>query len=65
MIWRIVSKYGELAGARLAVSPGLACAIFEGLSQQALMRHAGGSETAAGGLQANTGRVLEAPVLDG
>jgi AcrR family transcriptional regulator len=58
MIWRIVSKYGELAGAPLAVSPSVAYAIFDGLFQQALIRHLGGSETAADDLRANTERLL-------
>jgi AcrR family transcriptional regulator len=60
MIWRIVSKHADLAGAPLAVPPGLAYAIFDGLFQQALIRHLGGAETAAGDLQASTERVLAA-----
>ena len=58
MIWRIVSKHADLAGASLAVPPGLAYAIFDGLFQQALIRHLGGAETAAGDLQAAAERVL-------
>jgi AcrR family transcriptional regulator len=58
MIWRIVSKHADLAGTPLAVSPGLAYAIFDGLFQQALIRHLGGAETAAGDLQDSTERVL-------
>jgi len=65
MIWRIVSKYGDLAGAPLAVSPGLAYAIFDGLFQQALIRYLGGAEAAAGELQANTERVLASLVTTG
>jgi hypothetical protein len=60
MIWRIVSKHADLAGAPLAVPSGLAYAIFDGLFQQALFRHLGGAETAAGDLQASTERVLAA-----
>jgi AcrR family transcriptional regulator len=62
MIWRVVSRYGDLAGAPVAVSSSLAYAIFDGLFQQALMRYLGGSEAAAAELQANTERVLESLV---
>jgi len=65
MIWRIVSTYGDLAGAPVAVSPSVAYAIFDGLFQQALIRHLGGSEAAAGELQANTERILESLVTVG
>ena len=47
MIWRIVSKFAELAGTPLAVSPGTAYAVFDGLFQQALIRHLAGREDAA------------------
>jgi len=59
MIWRIVSKYSDLAGVRLAVSSSLAYAIFDGVFQQALIRHLGGIHDAAAELQANTEHVLE------
>jgi AcrR family transcriptional regulator len=58
MIWRIISKYADLAGAPVAVSPSLAYAIFDGVFQQALNRHLGGSEAAAGELQTNSERIL-------
>ncbi len=38
---------------------------FDGLFQQALIRHLGGSEAAAGELQANTERILESLVTVG
>ena len=63
MIWRIVSKYSDLAGAPPAVSPSLAYAIFDGIFQQALIRHLGGSQTAADDLQANTERILPSLVI--
>ncbi len=65
VIWRIVSTDGDLAGAPVAVSPSVAYAIFDGLFQQALIRHLGGSEAAAGELQANTERILESLVTVG
>jgi AcrR family transcriptional regulator len=58
MIWRIVSKHRDLAGAAPAVSSRVAYAMFDGLFQHALIRHLGGSETAADDLQANTARML-------
>jgi len=63
MIWRIVSKYSDLAGAPPAVSPSVAYAIFDGIFQQALIRHLGGSQTAADDLQANTERILPSLVI--
>ena len=58
MIWRIVSRHSDLAGVGPAVSSSAAYAMFDGLFQQALIRHLGGSETAADDLQANTERML-------
>jgi AcrR family transcriptional regulator len=58
MIWRIVSKHSDLAGGPPAVSSSVAYAMFDGLFQQALIRHLGGSQTAADDLQANTDRML-------
>ena len=39
MIWRIVSRYAGLSGRPVAVDPSTAYAIFDGLIQQALLRH--------------------------
>ena len=38
MIWRVVSRFAELAQAPLVVSSGVAYGIFDGLFQQALLR---------------------------
>jgi AcrR family transcriptional regulator len=65
MIWRIVSRYSELAGVPVAVSPSLAYAIFDGIFQQALIRRLSGSEAAAAELQANTERILASLVNPG
>jgi AcrR family transcriptional regulator len=59
MIWRIVSKYAGLAGVRLTVESGAAYAVFDGLFQQALLRHLAGSAGAARDLEQNVQRVLE------
>jgi AcrR family transcriptional regulator len=65
MIWRIVSKQADLAGTPPALSSSVAYAIFDGLFQQALIRHLGGSQTAVGDLQANTERLLESLAVTG
>jgi AcrR family transcriptional regulator len=53
MIWRIVSQFAELAGSPLAVSSEVAYAIFDGLFQQALLKHLSGNTEAASDLQAH------------
>jgi AcrR family transcriptional regulator len=37
MIWRVVSRYADLAGARPALSPALAYGMLDGVFQQALL----------------------------
>jgi hypothetical protein len=61
MIWRVVSRYAELAAAPLAVSPAIAYGVFDGLFQQALLRQAAepGDPGAAAALAASAARVLE------
>ncbi|MFG1643177.1 TetR family transcriptional regulator [Amycolatopsis sp. NPDC049252] len=46
MIWRNVRGYAELAGAEPTCSPSEAYALFDGLFQQALLRHLVGAEGA-------------------
>ena len=60
MIWRIVVRYGELAGRAPIVSQESAYATFDGLFQQALLRHTFGDADAIGRLRAQVGPVLEA-----
>jgi AcrR family transcriptional regulator len=59
MIWRIVSKFADLAGIPLAVSSGAAYAVFDGLFQQALIRHLAGRADAARDLDENVQHVLD------
>ena len=59
MIWRVVSRYAELAGMTLATSPGVTYAIFDGLFQQALLHQLAGREDAGSELAANVARVLD------
>jgi AcrR family transcriptional regulator len=64
MIWRIVSKFADLAGAPLAVSCSAAYAVFDGLFQQALIRHLAGGPGAARDLEENVQRVLESLTIN-
>jgi AcrR family transcriptional regulator len=63
MIWRIVSRYAELAHGQLSVAEPAAYAIFDGLFQQALLHHLAGSPTALDELRAATLTVLPALVI--
>jgi AcrR family transcriptional regulator len=58
MIWRIVSKYAELAGRPPAVSSGLAYALADGVFQQALLAHLAGDPAALDKFAANMRQVL-------
>jgi len=58
MIWRVVSRFGELSRTPPAVTPALAYALLDGVFQHALMRHLGGDGTAAAALAENVRQVL-------
>jgi AcrR family transcriptional regulator len=64
MIWRVVSRYAELADAPLTVSPAIAYGLFDGLFLQALVRQAAepGRPEASEALAANAAIVLESLV---
>jgi AcrR family transcriptional regulator len=59
MIWRILSRYAEFTGVTLALPPGAAYAILDGLFQQALLHHLAGHDDAAEYLRANVIRILD------
>ena len=42
MIWPVVSRFAELAGPDVRLSPATAYALLDGLFQQSLPRHIGG-----------------------
>ena len=46
MIWRVVSRYAELAGLPVAMTPAAAYGVLDGLFQQALLGHVAGDATA-------------------
>jgi AcrR family transcriptional regulator len=58
MIWRIVTRYADLAGLAPQISSPTMYAIFDGLFQQALLRQLAGEPTAAADLQAAVTQVL-------
>jgi AcrR family transcriptional regulator len=58
MIWRVVSRYAELAGAPPGVDAATAYALLDGLFQQALHQHLTGGGPAADGLAATVERFL-------
>src|SRR3954452_20868336 len=47
MIWRVVSRYAELSGTEVAMSPSAAYGVLDGLFQQALLAYLTGDEQAA------------------
>jgi AcrR family transcriptional regulator len=51
MIWRVVSRYAELAGRPPALEPAVAYGLLDGLFQQALLRHLAGADSASGDLR--------------
>jgi AcrR family transcriptional regulator len=59
MIWRVISRYAELAGIAVGVPPGAAYAVLDGLFQQALLHQLAGRADAAAELEANVARLLD------
>lgn len=59
MIWRVVSRYGELRGDTPVVEEEAAYAVFDGLFQQALTRHLFGDADAGPRLAAQAARALD------
>lgn len=58
MIWRLVSGYAELTGTKPYCSPSAAYAMFDGLFQQALLRHLAGDDQALDDLRRAAGELL-------
>jgi AcrR family transcriptional regulator len=59
MIWRVVSRYAELARLAISMPPAAVYAILDGLFQQALLHQLAGRENAVSDLQANVARILD------
>jgi TetR/AcrR family transcriptional regulator, transcriptional repressor of bet genes len=47
MIWRVVSRYAELSGAEVAMTPSAAYGVLDGLFQQALLSYLTGDQQEA------------------
>lgn len=58
MVWRVVTAYAALVGAEPECAPSFAYAAFDGLFQQALLRHLSGVDTAADDLRAGARDLL-------
>ncbi len=54
MVWRIVSRYGELRDTPVDMPQAMAYALFDGLFQQALLQHFVGADDAGAHLHAST-----------
>jgi AcrR family transcriptional regulator len=65
MIWRIVSRFAELAEVPPAVTPTVAYALFDGLFQHALISHLAGNAGAAADLAEDVPRLLDALLARG
>jgi AcrR family transcriptional regulator len=63
MIWRVMTRLSDLAGAPLRVSSDLAYTMFDGLFQRCLLRHLGGDAKAAAALRAGA-RAIVAQLID-
>jgi hypothetical protein len=58
MIWRVLSRYAELAGVPLDLTPPTAYAVFDGLFLQALLRQLAGDPDAARDLRSAVAAVI-------
>lgn len=58
MIWRIVTRYSELVGVPPSGTSSTAYAMFDGVFQQALLRHLAGQQGALDELRAGAGQLL-------
>ncbi|WP_422087568.1 TetR/AcrR family transcriptional regulator [Variovorax sp.] len=53
MIWRIMSRFAELSGEDPGMTPSATYALFDGLFQQALLKHLSGDAGAVAAMQAD------------
>lgn len=58
MIWRIVSRFSELAGKPPGMPPAAAYALLDGLFQQCLLKHLSGDEQAITKMQTDVRQAL-------
>jgi TetR/AcrR family transcriptional regulator, transcriptional repressor of bet genes len=58
MIWRVVSRYAELAGRPTAMTPAAAYGVLDGLFQQALLGHLTGADGAEDSMAAQVHELM-------
>jgi AcrR family transcriptional regulator len=58
MIWRVMSRFAEISGEPVRAPSGVAYAMFDGLFQQALLKHLSGDRKAVAAMQANVRLVV-------
>jgi AcrR family transcriptional regulator len=58
MIWRIMSRFAELSGEAPGMPPSATYALFDGLFQQALLKHLSGDATAIETMQADVRQAI-------
>lgn len=58
MIWRVLSRFAELAGEPVRVPSAVAYAMFDGLFQQALLKHLSGDKRAITSMQSSVRLVV-------
>ncbi|WP_096301442.1 TetR/AcrR family transcriptional regulator [Jatrophihabitans sp. GAS493] len=59
MIWRVVARFGQLAGTPITVSSAVAYGLFDGIFQQALLKYSFGEEDAPEQLQQTVQELLK------
>lgn len=59
MIWRIMSRFAELSGEQPGMSPPATYALFDGLFQQALLKHLSGDVKAIADMKADVRQSIE------
>jgi AcrR family transcriptional regulator len=66
MIWRVLSRLAEISGQPVRLPSPVAYAMFDGLFQQALLKHLSGEKKAVATMQANArlvaSQLVEAPL---
>jgi AcrR family transcriptional regulator len=58
MIWRIMSRFTQLSGEEPGMSPAATYALFDGLFQQALLKHLSGDTKAVADMQADVRQAI-------
>jgi AcrR family transcriptional regulator len=58
MIWRVLSRFEEITGRAVALPSSVAYAMFDGLFQQALLKHLSGDRKAVASMQASVRLVI-------